>query len=83
MAGPKPNGNKPTAPGGGKKQSPPPSAQDKSLTLSWNEERMETEPLPQREVREGVGDMPVESSPRVDVESTPMEVATEELRSHD
>lgn len=44
---------------------------------------MEVEPLPRREEGISAGDMPAESSPRIDVVGTPMEVAQEESRSHD
>jgi len=45
-------------------------------------EKIETEPLPQRERNVRTGGTPVESSPLIDVESTPMEVAPEESREH-
>lgn len=39
---------------------------------------MEVDPLQQRETEKGAGEMPADCSPLINVESTPIEVATEE-----
>jgi len=58
----------------------PPAAEKAPPTPSANEERMEVEPLPQREGRVRASSMPIEGSPLINVENTPMEVALEESR---
>jgi len=71
---------KPTTSRKGVSQSSPASAKDaaKTPTPSILEERMEVEPLQQRETEKGAGEMPADCSPLINVESTPIEVATEE-----
>lgn len=81
-AGLKSQMGKPVPPEGGRSQPLLPPAKDMSSTLPAVGERMDIEPLPQRERRVRTGSLPVESSPLINVENTPMEVALEESCGH-
>jgi len=65
----------------GRVKAPPPT-KEADVTSTPPQERMECEPLPQREKRVRADTEPVECSLPIDVESTPMEVAQEDPCSH-